>query len=262
MASHRAKNILVIVVAHISFLATVFLIVDQLVVSGVVSEFTVPRLYDFVFTFFNLPTHPDLPGSFWNHLIVTLYELGIAALIIIGVVMPLSILIGLRRAVREVLQPLILAFFAIPSIILYPVIYLLLGIGPSSKIAMGILVGSSYMFIYVMTAIKYFDNSLITMARSFTTSKYKILIKVAIPSIIPIIVSAIQLGIAYAMVGVIVAEVIASSSGLGFLISWSETTIRVPIMYATIALAIIFAASVYVGLLLFERLIRGRMKTL
>lgn len=260
LAVRHAKKVLTTAATHIIFLATVFYIADQLVASGVVSKFTIPSLNEFAEALFGLPTNPDLPGSFWNHLLVTLYELGVAALIIVGVVIPISVLIGLRRVARDIFQPLFLAFFAIPSIILYPIIYLILGIGPSSKIAMGVLVGSSYTFIYILNAVKYFDKSLILMANTFTVSRYKILTKVAIPSIMPLMVSAIQLGIAYSMVGVIVAEVVASSTGLGFLISWSETTIRVPVMYATITVAIIFASSVYIGLILIERWVRGRMK--
>lgn len=260
LTARLAKRVLMTSVIHVAFLASVFITADLLVANGIVSRFTIPSLHEFATAFFGLPNNPDLPGSFKDHVLVTLYELGVSALIIVGVVVPISMLIGLRRVAREIFQPLFLAFFAIPSIILYPIIYLILGIGPPSKIAMGILVGSAYTFIYVLNAVKYFDRSLILMANTFTTSRFKILTKVAIPSILPIMVSAIQLGVAYSMVGVIVAEVVASSTGLGFLISWSETTIRVPVMYATIALAIIFAASVYVVLTSIERLVRGRMK--
>ncbi|MCS7117463.1 MAG: ABC transporter permease subunit [Thaumarchaeota archaeon] len=258
--ARRIKDVARAVLPHVAFLTILFIAADQLVRTGLVSRFTIPAFNDFLNALLNLPRNPDMPGSFTNHLIMTIYELGAAALIVVGVVLPLALLIGLRYTARRVFEPLLLAFFAIPSIILYPVIYLILGIGPPSKIAMGALVGSTYTFIYVLNAVKHFDQSLVRMASTFTTSRFKILTKVAIPSIIPIMVSAIQLGISYAMVGVIVAEVIASSTGLGFLISWSETTIRVPVMYATIAITIIFAAVVYVSLKLFERWVRGRMK--
>jgi NitT/TauT family transport system permease protein len=75
-------------------------------------------------------------------------------------------------------------------------------------------------------------------------------------------VSAIQIGVSYTIVGVIVGEVIASSSGLGFLVSWAETTIRVAELYATIAIAIIFSLAFIISLNLLELHVKGRWKTI
>jgi ABC-type nitrate/sulfonate/bicarbonate transport system permease component len=251
----------VLSVTHIGFLLPLLLIVDYLVVRGYVSEFTIPKLERFVSAFLNLPTNPDIPGNFWSHLATTLYELGVAWLMVIGIMMPLAFVIGIKRTVKDVVEPLLLAFFAIPPIILYPAIYLMLGIGPSSKIALGVLTGSSHLIIYVLSAVYYINWDLLKMGRVFTNSQVRLFWKVGLPSIIPILVSAIQIGVSYTIVGVIVGEVITSSSGLGFLVSWAENTIRVPELYATIAIAIIFSLAFIISINLLELHVKGRWKT-
>jgi NitT/TauT family transport system permease protein len=252
----------VLPVTHIVFLLSLLLIVDYLVAQGYVSEFTIPRLEQFFTAFLNFPTDPDIPGGFWSHLATTLYELGVALLIVLGISMPLSVVIGIRRAAKEIMEPLLLAFFAIPSIILYPAMYLMLGIGPSSKIALGVLIGSSYLFIYVLSAVRYINWDLLTMGKIFTNSWIRLFWKIGFPSIIPILVAAIQIGVSYTIVGVIVGEVIASYSGIGFLVSWAETTIRVPNLYAAVAITIIFSLTLIVSFSLFEWRVRRRWRGL
>jgi len=249
-------------VAHIGFLLSLLLIVDYLIALGYVSEFSIPRLQRFISAFLNYPTNPDIPAGFWSHLTTTLYELGVACLIVIGIVLPLAFVIGIKRTVKEGVLPWLLAFFAIPPIILYPIIYLLLGIGPSSKIALGALLGSKYLFLYVVSAVYYINWDLLKMGRLFTNSQVRLFWKVGLPSILPILVSAIQIGVSHTIVGVIVGEIIASSTGLGFLVSWAETTIRVPELYAIIAIAIIFSLAFIISLNLLEWRIKGRWKTI
>jgi NitT/TauT family transport system permease protein/taurine transport system permease protein len=249
-------------VAHIGFLLSLLLIVDYLIALGYVSEFSIPRLQRFISAFLNYPTNPDIPAGFWSHLTTTLYELGVACLIVIGIVLPLAFAIGIKRTVKEGVLPWLLAFFAIPPIILYPIIYLLLGIGPSSKIALGALLGSKYLFLYVVSAVYYIKWDLLKMGRLFTNSQVRLFWKVGLPSILPILVSAIQIGVSHTIVGVIVGEIIVSSTGLGFLVSWAETTIRVPELYAIIAIAIIFSLAFIISLNLLEWRIKGRWKTI
>jgi NitT/TauT family transport system permease protein/taurine transport system permease protein len=177
-------------------------------------------------------------------------------------VLPLAFAIGIKRTVKEGVLPWLLAFFAIPPIILYPIIYLLLGIGPSSKIALGALLGSKYLFLYVVSAVYYIKWDLLKMGRLFTNSQVRLFWKVGLPSILPILVSAIQIGVSHTIVGVIVGEIIVSSTGLGFLVSWAETTIRVPELYAIIAIAIIFSLAFIISLNLLEWRIKGRWKTI
>jgi NitT/TauT family transport system permease protein len=259
---NSVSRIVVLSVTHIVFLLSLLVAVDYLVALGYVSEFTIPRLERFVSAFLNLPTNPDIAGSFWSHLATTLYELGVAWLIVIGIMTPLAFVIGIKRTVKDVVEPLLLVFFAIPSIILYPIIYLTLGIGPSSKVALGVLIGSSYLIMYVLSAVYYINWDLLKMGRVFTNSQVRLFWKVGLPSLLPILVSAIQIGISYTIVGVITGEVIASYSGLGFLVSWAETTIKTPELYAIIAIAIIFSLVFIISLNLLEWHVKGRWKTI
>jgi ABC-type nitrate/sulfonate/bicarbonate transport system permease component len=100
------------------------------------------------------------------------------------------------------------------------------------------------------------------MGRVFTNSQVRLFWKVGLPSILPILVSAIQIGVSHTIVGVMLGEIIASSSGLGFLVSWAETTFRVPELYAIIAIAMIFSLAFIISLNLLEWRVKGRWKTI
>ena len=118
----------------------------------------------------------------------------------------------------RVVEPLIVAFHAIPELALAPLLVLFFGLGITSKVA---LVTMSTFVITALTThagVKAIDNDLVTLLFSLGGSRGQVFRKVVVPSTMPWIVSALRLGIGLSLTGAVVGEMIGSQHGLGRLI--------------------------------------------
>jgi sulfonate transport system permease protein len=115
----------------------------------------------------------------------------------------------------EILRP-------IPVIAWVPVLILISGIGETSKIIV-IVIGTFWsVFLNTSDGIRNVDKKLIEVSTIFKKRKLAVITKVILPAALPSIFTGLRLGVGTAWISVIGAELIAASSGLGFLISYSR----------------------------------------
>jgi NitT/TauT family transport system permease protein len=146
------------------------------------------------------------------------FALGSAAGIAFG------LLFVLYPRLEKFLDPLFTAFNALPRIALAPLFLLWFGLGPSSKIALGI---SLTFFIVLSSTVaggRSVNTDWIILSRMLGASKMTIFFKVTLISAVPTIFSGLRLGLIYALLGVIGGEIIASQHGLGQLLSYLAGT--------------------------------------
>jgi NitT/TauT family transport system permease protein len=119
-------------------------------------------------------------------------------------------------------QPYLTFLNAIPRIALAPLFMLWFGIGLGSKVA----VGFSLTFFIVLSAtvagIRGVSGDTVTLARSLGVSGPRIFFTITIPSAIPVIFAGLRLGLIYAMLGVVGAEIFASEHGLGQVLTFMQ----------------------------------------
>ena len=157
-------------------------------------------------------------GELQTHITVSGIEFasgfGLATLagILIGVVLAAS------TFARRFFEPWVSMLYATPIIALGPLFILALGIGVSSKIAIIFLTAVFPIIINTVTGLTTTDRHLIEAARSFGASESQIQMKVRVPAALPFIIAGLRLGVARALVGVVVAELFGARAGLGFLI--------------------------------------------
>ncbi|MDW7977412.1 MAG: ABC transporter permease subunit [Candidatus Caldarchaeum sp.] len=246
-----------ILLTHLSFIILLLLIIRSLTAAGYWSPFTLPLVEQIFLEFINLPSNTLLPKGFTHHLTYTLSSIAASVAVLLGVVFPFSFLLSIVRVFKQVLEPLILSLFAIPSIIYYPILLLLFGFGPEPKVLMGIIVGIPPVFIYTSTGVQLINPNYANLGFMYTRSFFKIFSKILIPSTLPVFLTGIRLGISYCVVGVIFAEMTAGGDGLGFLISWSTTTLRIPLMYACVLAVLLVSAAFYLATYMVEKMVVG-----
>lgn len=192
----------------------------------------------------------ELPIYLENAL-VTLGEIAVAVLIACGGGVVLGIVIGASSAARKPVTTTLSSLYAIPLVILYPLIAAWVGIGPESKILFAAIYGIIPATLACSAGIQGMDPQLIVTARSLGASFSQRLLHVILPAAIPSILSGVRIGGALAIVGVVVAEMLASSAGLGFLITSYRTVLDAPHVFAAIlfVLAIALAFDGFVRLL-------------
>lgn len=171
---------------------------------------------------------------------------GLAALV--GI--PLGILIGWNRLVQNVVDPSIQMLRPIPITAWLPFSIAVFGIYDASALFL-IGLGAFYPIVVNTThGVRDTSRLLIRAARMLGASEATILFKVVFPSALPAIFTGLRLGIGIAWTAVIVAEIVAVKSGLGYVL-WDA--------YYVSRMDICVAAMISVGMLGFlsDRIIHG-----
>jgi len=157
-------------------------------------------------------------GSIWQHIFasgeVALW--GFVLSILVGV--PIGMLMGRMRLARDTLEPFIMAQYSSPIVAFLPLLIIWLGIGVASKVALVFLGGVFVVIINTEAGVSNVDRRLVETARSFTAGELQILWKIILPAALPFIIASMRLAIGRILIMVVVAELYASTAGLGYLI--------------------------------------------
>lgn len=138
---------------------------------------------------------------------------------------------GLFKPINAALSGIVSVLRPIPTIALIPIVILLVGIGFSSKVVI-IAFGSFWpVLLNTIHGIQTVDNKLLEVAYTYRISTYKTIFKIIVPSSIPAILTGLRLGMSSAWMSVVAAEMIASSTGIGYLITLSRETANARVMY-------------------------------
>ena len=185
---------------------------------GVLNEHILPPPTKVISTFVQLFKNGKLVDNLFISLIRVFrgFILGALAGVVIGIFM------GLSRPINKILSSLVSIFRPIPMIAWIPLLILGLGIGEESKVAV-IFIGTLWpVLLNTISGILSVDTKLIEVSRVLEKSKIEMLIKVIMPSAWPAIFTGLRLGISTAWTCVVAAEMIAASSGIGYMIMYAR----------------------------------------
>lgn len=199
-------------------------------------------------------------GLFFQHLKVTLYEVGVG----FGIASLAGIVLGLVLASRQMLgrifEPLVYYFAAVPKIILFPILLILFGVGPDSKVAMGALSGIFPIMINTYTGARHVSPGFLKVGRSLRASRWQIYRKIYIPSMVYSIGLGLRLGVGVTLVGALLGELKISNAGLGFLAIEYYNHFDIKAMYSVLGLVFFLAGLLNLLMtLLLHRLRRYRV---
>lgn len=187
-------------------------------------------------------------GSIWPHLLAsgTTAFWGFVLSCVIGV--PIGILMGRSVLVRDTLEPFIMAQASVPTVALLPLFIIWLGIGTSARIAL-VFVGAVFgIVISTEAGVSNIDKRLIETARSFTATEWEILWKIVMPAALPYIIAGMRLAIARVLIMVVVAELYASTAGIGYLIFQAGASYDTSMIF--VGVVILAAAGVFLNAML------------
>jgi len=224
-----------------------------------------------LFTYLFLPTplktfevlKTGLTQSGWllSDLKDTMIELVLGYLLAVVLGLAVGFILGLNRFLREVSEPFVLNIYAIPKVTLFPIFLFIFGLGLESKIAFGFFHGIFPIIILTMGAIKDIKGAYLKVARSFRLNPLQLFKEVIFPSTLPSIMTGLRLGFNLAFIGVILGEMAASKSGLGYALMKSEGAFYMEkIICIVVVLAVIAIAVNYLYYVFEDRLIKARAR--
>jgi NitT/TauT family transport system permease protein len=165
-------------------------------------------------------------GQIWNDLWVSGQELVLGFVLAIIVGLPLGMAIGWYRRLSFALDPFVTFFNAIPRVSLTPLFIIWFGIGINSKLAVVFLGAVFAILINAGVGVRNLDPSLIRAARSFGANDVQLFRTVVLPGCVPYILAGFRLGLAHALTGVVVAELVAAQAGIGLMMATAGATFQ------------------------------------
>ncbi len=190
---------------------------------------------------------------FLGNLSVTLGEVAVSVLVCCGGGVALGSIVGSVPRWRSPLTTMLSSFYAIPLVILYPLMAAWLGIGPQSKVAFASLYGIVPAVLASAAGIQSIDPQYSLTARSMGATLTQRIVHVVVPAAIPSILSAVRIGASLAIIGVVVAEMLTSTAGIGFLITSFRTVLDSARVFAAILCVLVIAVGSDSVLRLLER---------
>jgi NitT/TauT family transport system permease protein len=200
---------------------------------GVVPRLFVPSLSEALGTL--VTDHREYLGS----LPTTFGEILAAYAIACGGGILAGQLIGASAAARRMLLPVLRGAYAVPLVVLYPVMMVWFGLGSQSKIAFAAIYAFIPTLLTAVAGVTALSPALAETARAFGATRAQQILYIALPASLPSIVAALRLGGALVIVGVIVAQMLGAAEGLGFLVTRHRTLLNSPGVYAGIVLVLV-----------------------
>ena len=192
-------------------------------------------------------------GTFWGHINATLTAFALASVISIAAGIALGLWLGLFRFAGDVADPILGTLYSIPKITLYPIILLCFGLGISAKIAFGVIHGVFPIAIFTMNAVRNVAPVYRRTARVMRLSPVATAATIMAPAALPEILAGIRVGVALTLLGTLIGELFAATSGLGFALIRAMDVHAVVDILAITLLLFCFAAGVNASLRLVER---------
>jgi NitT/TauT family transport system permease protein len=134
-----------------------------------------------------------------------------------------------------------------------PLITYLYGIGLTSKVLAVIFLAAPVIVMNSYKGIRNANPSLIHMCRAFLGTRRQELLKVVLPHAAALIFAGLRLGLAMGFIGIVIAELLITPTGIGDLITYHSSVADYPRMFAAITSIIAVAALTLHGLERIER---------
>jgi NitT/TauT family transport system permease protein len=184
-------------------------------------------------------------GRIWPHLNATFTEAlaGLMIGIVVGVV--LGVLAALVPLIAELLEPVMTLLNAIPRVILAPVFVIWMGIGIASKVALAFILVAVLIFFTVYSGIRQVDRKLVERIVTLGGGRWELVRHVYLPSVASWVLGSMKVAVGFAFTGACVGEFVAASRGLGYLLSFAQSTYNTALMFALILLILVVVLVIF-----------------
>jgi ABC-type nitrate/sulfonate/bicarbonate transport system permease component len=154
---------------------------------------------------------PRVPAA----LQVTFFELAVAFVLSVVLGLVIGLAVGLQSFAHRSFMPIILLLYGMPQITILPLFILYFGIGPASKIAFGVSHGVFPVIVTTVAGVQNLKPILVLSARAMGATRAQMLRYVVFPHMIPSFFAGLRLAMSGVLLGVLLAELYVSQSGIG-----------------------------------------------
>lgn len=221
-----------LILARLALLALVLGAWEVLPRAGIANALILPPLSDVLRVLVEILGRPQVHEA----ILVTASEVVVAFIIAVPLGTAIGVLAAESDYFGQIFKPMLFYVFSVPKSIFLPLFILTFGIGFPQKVAYA---AFSTLFIVIMSATAAVESvkaDHVLVARSYGATRGQILARVYVPSMMPVLLEALRISMIFNFTGVMIAEMYASRTGIGHLISnWGEN-FQMPQLFAGVIL--------------------------
>jgi NitT/TauT family transport system permease protein len=154
------------------------------------------------------------------------FALGVALGVLLGAI------IGVSRVAYDTAYPLLIGFASIPKVAVVPIFVLWFGSGTVPAVLTSLSICFFPIVVNIATGLATTEPELEDVLKALGASKLDILWNVGLPRTMPFFFASLKVAIAYAFVGTVLAETVASNRGIGNVMMTAASNFNVPMVFA------------------------------
>ncbi len=187
--------------------------------------------------------------------LITLWEIlaGFALGIVVSV--PLALSIAYSRSMEQSIYPVIVFLQIVPKIAVAPLFIIWFGDGFAPKMLLVFLLSFFPIVVGSIAGFKSLDPDIMDFARTTGAGGWRMFAKIRLPQALPAIFTGLKVGAALSATAAVVAEFVASTKGLGYLLLQYNGDLNTPMVFATIIVLSAIGLALYYAVELAERAI-------
>lgn len=193
------------------------------------------------------------PASVWPHLLLTLEATFLGLIVGVGSGFVVGMLLSRNRTLADILNPFIVAFNSMPRIAFVPLITMFFGLGITSKVVTSWFVVFFLVFFNTYKGGRSVERELLDFCRALGGSPRQILWRVRIPTAAAWTFASLPNAISFALIGVVLAEFVGSTTGMGYLMITALATLNATDMFASVTLLSVVGIGLVYSVTLLER---------
>ncbi|MDA2184028.1 ABC transporter permease [Bacillus cereus] len=211
----KVRKLNVKVLVRAITIPVIILIIWQLAgVFGLVSKTVLPTPLDIFLAFQELIK----TGELFGHLSISVFRAAGGFFIGGGLGIILGTIVGFSTRSEQYLDPSVQMLRTVPHLAVAPLFVLWFGFGETSKVLL-IADGAFFpLYVNAFLGIRGVDSKLFDVARVLEFSKRKLITKLILPAALPNLLLGARLSLGVAWVSLVVAELMGSTEGIGYMI--------------------------------------------
>jgi NitT/TauT family transport system permease protein len=180
-------------------------------------------------------------GTLWSNSWITIQEIGYGFLLgaVAGVIA--GFVLASLNFLYRVLDPFMMALYAIPKVALAPLFIVWFGIGMHMKVLLAAATVFFLVFLNTAAGVREVDRGLVDAVRLMGGSRWQVIRKVVLPSSMTGVLTGLKVAVPYALIGAVIGELVASNRGLGYLINDAAAQFDTAGVFATLVVLSVIA---------------------
>jgi sulfonate transport system permease protein len=200
-----------------------------------------------------------ISGELWTHLNISVQRAALGFLLGGSLGLLIGLIVGLKKRAEQIMDPTLQMLRTVPHLAITPLFILWFGFGEVSKVLLIALGAFFPLYVNTFLGVRSVDSKLFEVARVLEFNRFHQITKLIIPSALPNILLGLRLSLGVAWLGLVVAELMGSSEGIGYMIQDARQFSRTSAVFVGIIIFAVVGKLVdSVVRLLEERLLRWR----